>query len=152
MPVKTVLLTGGNGFIGKNLKESFLAQKYNLLTPGSKDLNLCDEDAVARYFDEHRIDIVIHSAVKPNHRNAKDLSNIFYSNTRMFFNLERHSDRYQKMLVLGSGAIYDLRYYRPLMKEEEYTRFLPADEHGYCKYVCEKVIEKSSNIYDLRLV
>ena len=40
MPVKTVLLTGGNGFIGKNLKESFLAQKYNLLTPGSKDLNL----------------------------------------------------------------------------------------------------------------
>lgn len=84
MPVKTVLLTGGNGFIGKNLKESFLAQKYNLLTPGSKDLNLCDEDAVARYFDEHQIDIVIHSAVKPNHRNAKDLSNIFYSNTRMF--------------------------------------------------------------------
>ena len=78
MPVKTVLLTGGNGFIGKNLKESFLAQKYNLLTPGSKDLNLCDEDAVARYFDEHQIDIVIHSAVKPNHRNAKDLSNIFY--------------------------------------------------------------------------
>ncbi len=151
MPVKTVLLTGGNGFIGKNLKESFLAQKYNLLTPGSKDLNLCDEDAVARYFDEHRIDIVIHSAVKPNHRNAKDMSNIFYSNTRMFFNLERYSDRYQKMLVLGSGAIYDLRYYRPLMKEEEYTRFLPADEHGYCKYVCEKVIEKSSNIYDLRL-
>ena len=151
MPVKTVLLTGGNGFIGKNLKESFLAQKYNLLTPGSKDLNLCDEDAVARYFDEHQIDIVIHSAVKPNHRNAKDLSNIFYSNTRMFFNLERYSDRYQKMLVLGSGAIYDLRYYRPLMKEDEYTRFLPADEHGYCKYVCEKVIEKSSNIYDLRL-
>ena len=151
MPAKTVLLTGGNGFIGKNLKESFLAGKYNLLTPGSKDLNLCDEDAVARYFDEHQIDIVVHSAVKPNHRNAKDLNNIFYSNTRMFFNLERYSAQYEKMLVLGSGAIYDLRYYRPLMKEEEYTRFLPADEHGYCKYVCEKVIEKSDNIYDLRL-
>ena len=68
MPVKTVLLTGGNGFIGKNLKESFLAQKYNLLTPGSKDLNLCDEGAVARYFDEHQIDIVIHHAQAENAR------------------------------------------------------------------------------------
>lgn len=41
--------------------------------------------------------------------------------------------------------------YRPKMKEEEWEEHIPLDEHGYCKYVCEKVIEQSSNIYDLRI-
>lgn len=56
------------------------------------------------------------------------------------------------MLVLGSGAIYDMRHYHPKMKEQEWINFLPEDEHGYCKYVCEKIIENSSNIYDLRIL
>lgn len=151
MMKKTILLTGGNGFIGKNIKESFLAAKYTLLAPSSKELNLADENSVDDYFQNNKIDIVIHSAVKPSHRNAKDFNNLFYTNTRMFFNLERHSNSYEKMLVIGSGAIYDSRNYRPKMKEEDYTEFIPADDHGYCKYVCEKVIEHSSNIYDLRV-
>ena len=148
---KNILLTGGSGFIGRNILESSLMEKYNILSPTSKELNLPDEESVDHFFRTHTIDIVIHSAVKPNHRNAKDYSNIFYTNTRMFFNLERHKHEYEKMLVMGSGAIYDNRNYRPKMKEDEWTEFIPADEHGYCKYVCEKVIEHSSNIYDLRI-
>ena len=41
MDKKTILITGVNGFIGKNLK-NFLYVNYNLLTPSSKDLNLLD--------------------------------------------------------------------------------------------------------------
>lgn len=146
-----LLLTGGSGFIGRNIRESFLSDKYRLLSPTSKELNLSDEKSVDAYFRDHQIDVVIHAAVKPGHRNARDHSNVFYTNTRMFFNLERHKEKYGKMLVLGSGAIYDNRYYRPKMKEEEWTDFIPSDEHGYCKYVCEKVIAHSINIYDLRI-
>lgn len=149
--MKTILLTGGSGFIGKNIRESFLSTKYHILAPSSKELNLADEDNVDNYFDNHKIDVVIHAAVKPGHRNAKDTSNLFYTNTRMFFNLERHKNEYEKMIVLGSGAIYDMRNYRPKMKEEEWKNFIPVDEHGYCKYVCEKVIENCNNIYDLRI-
>lgn len=146
-----ILLTGGSGFIGKNIKESFLAKKYDIISPSSKELNLSDESCVDEFFSNNKIDIVIHAAVKPSHRNAKDFSNLFYTNTRMFFNLERHCNEFKKMLVLGSGAIYDLRNYRPKMKEYEWIDNIPADEHGYCKYVCEKIIEKSKNIYDLRI-
>lgn len=146
-----ILLTGGSGFIGRNIRESFLAEKYEIISPSSKELNLADEESVDAFFKNNSIDFVVHAAVKPSHRNAKDFSNLFYTNTRMFFNLERHKDEYQKMLVLGSGAIYDMRHYRPKMKEVEWTGHIPADEHGYCKYVCEKVIEHSSNIFDLRI-
>ena len=146
-----ILLTGGSGFIGRNIIESFLTEKYDILSPSSKELNLVDEESVDQYFQKNSVDIIIHAAVKPSHRNAKDFSNLFYTNTRMFFNLERHKNEYEKMLVLGSGAIYDLRHYRPKMKEEEWINFIPADDHGYCKYVCEKVIEHAPNIYDLRI-
>jgi len=151
MSKKTILLTGGSGFIGKNIKESFLVTNYNLLAPTSVELNLIDTISVDNYFNRNHIDVVIHSAVKPSHRNAKEFQNLLHFNTRMFFNLERHSDKYEKMLVIGSGAIYDNRNYHPKMKEEDYIQNIPIDDHGYCKYVCEKVIEHSSNIYDLRV-
>lgn len=146
-----ILLTGGSGFIGRNIRESFLIKKYEILSPSSQELNLADEKSVDTFFKKNIIDIVIHAAVKPGHRNAKDLSNLFYTNSRMFFNLERHKDEYKKMLILGSGAIYDMRNYHPKMKEEEWINNIPVDEHGYCKYVCEKIIEHTSNIFDLRI-
>lgn len=149
--MRKILLTGGSGFIGKNILESDLAVKYELIAPRHKELDLADTESVDRFFSNHKIDYVIHAAVKPGHRNAPDLSNLFLTNTRMFFNLERHSSEYEKMIVIGSGAIYDGTKYRPKMSEEEWLKYIPQDEHGYCKYVCEKVIQNSRNIYDLRV-
>ena len=148
---ENLLITGASGFIGRNLRESFLRDEYELLCPSSKDLNLIDETSVAKYFSEHRVDYVVHSACMPGHRAAGNEGKVFYANTRMFFNLERHKHNYKRMLVIGSGAIYDNRNYRPKMKEEQYEEFLPADEHGFSKYVCEKAIENSENIVDLRV-
>lgn len=149
--MKKILLTGGSGFIGKNILESFLAQKYQIDAPSSRELNLIDEKSVDAYVNVHAPDIVIHAAVKPSHRNAPDHDNLLHSNTRMFFNLEKHASHFEKMLVLGSGAIYDMRHYTPKVKEDEYRNHIPADDHGYCKYICEKAIENSSNVYDLRI-
>lgn len=149
--MRKILLTGGSGFIGKNILESDLAVKYEIIAPRHKQLDLADTESVDRFFSNHKIDYVIHAAVKPGHRNAPDLSNLFLTNTRMFFNLERHSSEYEKMIVIGSGAIYDGTKYRPKMSEEEWLKYIPQDEHGYCKYVCEKVIQNSRNIYDLRV-
>lgn len=151
MGSKTILLTGGSGFIGRNIHESFLVDKYNVLSPSSLELNVADEKSVADYLHKHTVDVVIHAAVKPSHRNAKDFSNIFYINTRMFFNLERYKEYFEKILVIGSGAIYDNRNYQPKLKEDSWKEHIPVDEHGYCKYVCEKVIAHCSNIYDLRV-
>lgn len=149
--MKTILLTGGSGFIGRNILESYLNDKYLIEAPSSKELDVADEISVAQYFASHHPDIVIHAAVKPGHRNATNLNNLFFTNTRMFFNLERYSEQYEKMLVIGSGAIYDNRNYRPKINEEDWKNNMPIDEHGFCKYVCEKVIEHSRNIYDLRV-
>lgn len=148
---KRILVTGGSGFIGRNIRESYLAERYELLVPSHAELDCADERSVDNWFRSHGVDAVIHAAVKPGHRNAADRSDLFYTNTRMFFNLERHRREYGKMLLIGSGAIYDNRAYRPRMREEEWLERIPADEHGYCKYVCAKAAEAADNIYDLRV-
>lgn len=149
--MRRLLLTGGSGFIGRNLLESPLARAHEIAAPRHGELDLLDEDAVAGFLRDGRFDAVIHSATKPGHRNAKEPGKVLYENTRMFFNLARNAGRFGKMLVIGSGAIYDMRHYRPKMKEDYFDAHVPADEHGLCKYVCGKYIEKADNITDLRV-
>lgn len=145
-----ILITGGSGFIGRNLIE-YLSQKHEIFAPTHKELELLDEDAVKDYFKTHQIDIVIHSAVKPGHRNAKDPTNQLYDNARMFFNIVRNADRFQKMIFISSGAVYDMRYYEPKMREEYFDSHVPIDEHGFSKYIIAKYIEQVDNIVELRV-
>jgi UDP-glucose 4-epimerase len=145
-----IFITGGSGFIGKNVIEHF----YNdneLLAPTHKELDLIDEDAVRDYLLTHEIDYIIHCAVKPGHRNAKDPTMQLYHNTRMFFNLVRNSNLYKKMIYLGSGLTYDIRYYQPKMKEEHFDTHVPVDEGGFSKYIISKYIEQVDNIIELRV-
>lgn len=148
---KVLILTGGTGFIGKNLLESSLASKYRILAPSHKELDLLDADSVHDFVVSAKPDFIVHSACKPGHRNAKDHTALFYSNTRMFYNLAANSARCGKLLVIGSGAIYDMRHYRPKMREDYFGAHIPADDHGFSKYVCGKYIESSANIVDLRV-
>lgn len=149
--VKKILLTGGNGFIGKNIQESFLADKYQLVAPRSFELNLEDTPSVDAYFARHHFDAVIHAAVKPGHRNAKDTNNLFYTNIRMFENLLRHTDKFGKFINLGSGAVYDIAANNRLVTEEKIGQNCGKDEHSFCKYVQHKRIENIPNAVDLNI-
>lgn len=152
MGAKKVLLTGGSGFIGRNIQESFLKDKYQIFSPRHHDLDLVDDESVRRYFLKHGpFDRVIHSAVKPGHRNAKNRESLLVHNTRMFFNLERHRDLWEKMIVLGSGAIYGMN--QPISKatEKNVGKNMPVDEHGLGKYILQKYIDSSKNILTLHI-
>lgn len=145
-----ILLTGATGFIGKNLSE-YLNDRYILFTPTRAELDLLDTPSVDAYLKQHQFDVVIHSAGKPGHRNAVDPTGVFYADTRMFFNLVRNRDYFGKLLITGSGGIYDFHKYRPKMKELEWRDNIPIDEHGFFRYVTAHHIETLDRVTDLRL-
>lgn len=145
-----IFLTGGSGFIGKNIIAA-LSCDHNILAPSSSELDLTDERAVADLFNANCIDVVIHSAVKPGHRNATDHSGQLYANTRMFFNIMRNAGNFGKMIFLGSGAVYDVRQSMEKVPENYFDTHVPADEHGFSKYIIAKHAEKYENIVKLRL-
>ncbi len=147
---KKILITGGAGFIGRNILEN-LGNKYEFLAPSQQELDFNDEKKVSKFFRDNKIDIVIHTAIKPSHRNAPDLTNIFYADTRMFFNIVHSSRYYKKMIVLSSGAIYDINQSLSKVKEEYFDSFVPVDDHGFYRYIAGKYIEMVNNIFELRI-
>lgn len=149
--MRRILLTGGNGFIGKNILGSYLNEKYEITAPRSFELNLSDTDVVDEFFKNKSFDIILHSAVKPGHRNAKNPSNLFYTNVRMFENLERHKDKFGKFINFGSGAIYNISKNIKDAKEDDIFKNIPKDEHGFCKYTVAKQIEKLDSFIDLNI-
>lgn len=149
--MKKILITGSNGFIGRNLKE-FLEDKYITISPSHKELDLCNTEQVEAFLKESKIDVVIHSANTNNTRNEfVENYEVINNNLRMFFNLKRCNKYFQKMLYFGSGAEYNMDYYIPYMKEEYFGKYVPKDSYGFSKYIMSNSISDVDNIFDLRL-
>jgi GDP-L-fucose synthase len=147
---KKILLTGGNGFIGKNILK-LLGAEYFFLSPSSKDLNLLDKNAVYNYLKKNNVDYIIHSANFGGKRNQKHLSNTATYNLSMFNNLINAKEFYSKLIFLGSGAEYDKSKPISLVEEKDFGKTVPQDDYGYYKYQCSKYAEKVDFITHLRI-
>lgn len=138
-----MLITGTNGFIGRNLKEYFQDRYDGVYCPKRADLNLLDSQAVYEYLIKNEFEVVIHCAVT--------ITSV-EQNLKMYFNIERGSSSFGKMLCMGSGAEYDMNNYISKMKEEYFGKHIPSDIYGFPKYVIAKDIESHRrNIINLRL-
>lgn len=138
-----ILITGTNGFVGRNLKEYFLGRHEDIYCPKRQELDLLDSQAVYEYLTDKNFDVIIHCAVT--------LLSV-EQNLKMYFNIERCSQSFGKMLCVGSGAEYDMKNYAPKMKEEYFGKHIPQDIYGFSKYIIAKDIEsRVRNIYNLRV-
>lgn len=147
-----VLITGGNGFIARNLDEQ-LKNKYSIVSLGSKELNLLDSLNVFNYLKNNRFDVVIHTATydaAPKH-STKDPTKVLEYNLKMFFNIARCKDYFGKMIYFGSGAEFSREFWKPKMKENYFDKHVPTDQYGFSKYIMTKYVQSHKNIYNLRL-
>ncbi len=149
-----ILITGGSGFIGRNLAEQ-LASTYEVLAPASAELDLLHEQAVSEYLGAHPFDVVVHAATTRSNRRLAAPADLLDRNCRMFFNLARNlaprQERFGKMIHFGSGAEYDRTQLPARVQENHFDTRVPRDAYGFSKYICAKYIERSERMVDLRL-
>jgi len=140
-------VTGGSGFIGKNLIE-YLRDKFEVQCPAHSELELIDKEKVDKYFASNHVDVIVHCASKGGTRKILNEQDNLKFNLRIFFNLAAQGCR---MIFLGSGAEYDRSREIKNISEEQFGLHCPKDDYGFYKYVCSKYIEKSDGIVNLRL-
>ena len=151
--MEKVLLTGGSGFIGRNIVEYFeKSTEYEIVAPSSKELDCIDEAAVTQYLSDNHFDIVLHFAIYGDGIDkSKDGTKMLEYNLRMFLNFEKNSHLYGRMYYAGSGAEYDKHYPIMSVTEEAEGIHIPTDQYGLMRYTIDKIIRKSNNIYCLKI-
>ncbi len=149
--MKRILLTGGNGFIGRNIKEQ-LSEEYEFFAPTSKELDLLDVQAIGAYLKKNNITDIIHSAIYNQKRRNVNAEIDLSVNLKMFYNLVEYVHHLDKMIYFGSGAEYDKRFPIHMVTEEEFGKRIPLmNDYGLSKYLMNLEARSSKNIYNLRL-
>jgi len=128
--MKKVCVLGAGGFVGKNL-----LRDTNWTGVTREELDLLDQKAVEKYFDEHKYDVVIHCAVMGGSRLAIDDGWVTHKNILMFENVVRVFKG--KLLYFSSGAAL--------------RGTPPADPYGLSKWIIDRRIETIPNAHSLRI-
>lgn len=145
-----ILLTGSGGFIGKNLK-SYLKDKHELLTPRSYELDLINPDAVAKYFKENDIDFVIHCGSVGGARGVQDRDTTIEDNLAMVDNILSNKKADTRVILFGSGAMYDKSRNLHKVKETQIGESIPKDLYGKSKLLIAEKIKNRKDVLMLNI-
>ena len=61
-PIKTILLSGSSGMVGRNILEHHKSKQYHFLTPSHEELDLLCKEKILNYLKDKKIDMIIHAA------------------------------------------------------------------------------------------
>ena len=128
--MKRVCVLGSNGFVARNILKD-----TNWIGVTRKELDLTDQAAVEKYFNEHTYDVVIHCAVIGGSRLKQDDGDVIYKNILMFENVTRVFKG--KLIYFSSGAA---------LRGDP-----PTDPYGLSKWIIDKRIKTIPNAYSLRI-
>jgi len=166
--MKKVLVTGGHGMVGSELREI----KPDFLFPKKSELDLLSLDSVKNFFGERRGEIhaVIHLAAKVGgvKANSDFIADFFYQNSVMNQNLLQtcSDEKIEKVVSMLSTCVYpDEKFVRyPLTEDQLHSgpphhsnfgyafakRMLEVQSRAYRKqYGCNFVTAIPNNMYGL---
>lgn len=146
-----VLVTGGNGFVGKHIVNYLTTQGYQVSAPSSQELDLRDILQVQDWFNRNTVDAVVHCALSGREDLPSTDSQYLADGLLMFRNLWRVRDKFNKLINLGTAYELDLNKNNSLVTEDEFLNHLPLTSYGYSKNIIARIIRETENFFNLRL-
>lgn len=130
-----VLLTGGSGMVGRNLREHPAVAAWALLAPASAELDLTDAAATQHYVQQQRPDVIIHAAGRVGGIQANIARPVDFlaDNARMGLNLvlAARTAGVPRLINLGSSCMYPREAPNPLGEDLILSGALEPTNEGY---------------------
>lgn len=130
-----ILLTGGSGMVGRNIRAHERAGEWDILAPSSREVDLTDRAAVGAYMQAHRPDLVIHAAGRVGgiHANMAHPVAFLTDNAAMGQNviLGAHRAGVRQLINLASTCMYPRDAPNPLREDMILTAPLEPTNEGY---------------------
>ena len=145
-----ILLTGSGGFVGQNLK-NYLSQFYNVLSPRSFELDVTNTSCVISYFNNNKIDFIIHCGSIGGVRGKEDEEHTLNANLKMIDNLLLAKKKETKIITFGSGAMYNKARHLKKVKENEIGKNVPLDLYGKSKMLIAQKIQARLDVLCLNI-
>lgn len=110
--MERILITGGSGLLGKNLLQIINYEKYKVLAPSSKQLDIVNKNSVDSFFKKNKIDLCIHCAAMTNvpkiEKQFKVTRNALYTNIVGTINvLDSCIDKNIKLCFISTDHVFD---------------------------------------------
>ncbi len=164
--MKSILITGSNGFIGSQLCKYFFGKDYFIYgvsksPPKKTNLNFFKDHFVGEilgekvqiFIKEIKPDYIFHCAGNSSIQNSiKDPKNDFYNNSYLtfeFLNFIRQFSPHSEFYFFSSAAVYGDP---PRLPISETLIPNPISPYGYHKYISENMCFEFSKLYSLKIV
>lgn len=131
-----IYVAGHNGLVGSAIVRRLKSEGFtNILVRRHSELDLMDQAAVKRFFEEEKPDYVFMAAAKVGgiQANREALDRFMYENTMIEFNtiMAAFESGVKKFCFLGSGCIYPRECPQPIKEEYLLTAPLEITNEGY---------------------
>jgi GDP-L-fucose synthase len=156
MRTRKLLLTGGTGMVGQNIQEHPDIVQWEVLAPGSRQLDLTNYSETLAYFSHHRPDYVVHAAGQVGGIQANMASPVAFlvANTDMGRNviLAAREAGVSRLINLASSCMYPRGASNPLEERLLLTGELEPTNEGYAlskifsTRLCEYINRESKTV------
>lgn len=131
-----IYVAGHRGLVGSAIVRSLQAKGYtNVIGRTHKELDLTDQAAVRRFFEEERPEVVVLAAAKVGGINANNTTpaEFAYENMQIQCNVIKcaHDYKVKKLLFLGSTCIYPKMAPQPIPEDALLTGPLEVTNEAY---------------------
>lgn len=130
-----LFITGGNGMVGRNILEHPHAANWEIVAPGSREVDLTDYRATEQYIRHIRPDVIVHSAGRVGgiQANMAHPVDFLVTNTDIGRNviLAARNCGVKKLLNLASSCMYPRQAANPLGEELILKGELEPTNEGY---------------------
>ena len=147
---KVVLITGARGQLGFDLVRELKKRNMNYIATDSDDLDVTNESAIAKFFDEHSISTVIHSAAYTQVDKAEEEKELNHKiNVVGTANIASACKKHDiPMVYFSTDYVFGGEGDKPYCVDDKAN---PLGEYAKSKYEGELEVKKLSKYFLIRI-